>query len=181
MINFHRIKSVTDPFFQKSYTLYVYAFPSAERRSWAELEYELNYEKNFYANALIQDDTFVGLFNYWIFDRFCYIEHVAVVAEMQNKHFGTEAMKAFKEKNYLPIVLEVEMPTDAISIQRIQFYEKLGFTVVSHNYAQPPYEGKGFMLPMQLLSNDHHFAQTHFDLIKETLYDKVYHYETPDS
>jgi len=30
---------------------------------------------------------------------------------------------------------------------------------------------------MQLMSNDLHFSNTHFDLIKETLYEKVYHYE----
>jgi len=27
------------------------------------------------------------------------------------------------------------------------------------------------------MSNNNHFANTHFELIKDTLYDKVYHYE----
>jgi len=177
MLNFHRITCVTCPFFSDLYNLYTLAFPANERRSWAGLEFELNYEKRFYAHALVQDDKFVGLFNYWTFDRFYYIEHIAVASTMRGQNIGTEAMKIFKSQTNIPIVFEVEMPNNPTSIRRINFYERLGFSVLSHNYAQPPYEGEEFLLPMQLMSNDLHFANTHFNLIKETLYNKVYHYQ----
>jgi ribosomal protein S18 acetylase RimI-like enzyme len=159
------------------YNLYTLAFPLKERRSWAGLEFELSYEKRFCAHALIQDNKFVGFFNYWTFDRFYYIEHIAVVPTMRGHNIGTEAMEVFKSQTKLPIVFEVEMPNDPTSIRRIHFYEKLGFSVLSHQYAQPPYEGYGFLFPMQLMTNDRHFADNHFELIKDTLYDKVYHYE----
>ncbi|MDR3651634.1 MAG: GNAT family N-acetyltransferase [Paludibacter sp.] len=177
MLNFYRINSVTDPFFANLYNLYAIAFAPAERRSWAGLEYELNYEKRFFSQALIQNEKFVGFLNYWTFDRFYYIEHLAVISSMRGKKIGSEAIEILKSQTKLPIVFEVEMPNDPTSILRIQFYEKLGFTVLSHNYAQPPYEGDGFFIPMQLMTNDVHFATTHFELIKETLYNKVYHYE----
>ncbi|HET7732323.1 MAG TPA: GNAT family N-acetyltransferase [Paludibacter sp.] len=178
MLNFYRISSVSDPLFSKLYNLYVLAFPQDERRNWGGFEFELGYEKHFCAHALVQDDKFVGLFNYWTFDRFYYIEHVAVSSAMRGQNIGTQAMETFKQQTKLPIILEVEMPNSPTAIRRINFYEKLGFTVLnSHNYAQPPYEGDGFLIPMQLMSNDTHFADTHFELIKETLYDKVYHYE----
>ena len=137
----------------------------------------MTYEKKFCAHALVQNDKFDGLLNYWPFDRFYYIEHVAVVEAFRGKHLGTEAMEIFKSQTQLPIVLEVESPTNIDAIGRIRFYEKMGFSVVSHNYAQPPYDGEGFLIPMQLMSNDRHFADTHFEMIKDTLYDKVYHYE----
>jgi len=178
MFNFYRINSVSDPLFPSLYNLYVLAFPEDERRSWAGFEYELDYEKHFYAHALVENEKFVGLFNYWIFDRFYYIEHVAVAQAMHGQNIGTQAMDIFKEQAKLPIVFEVEMPNNPTAIRRINFYEKLGFSVLnSHNYAQPPYEGDGFLIPMQLMTNNIHFADTHFDMIKETLYDKVYHYE----
>ena len=176
MLNFHRILTVNDSFYHNLYNLYTLAFPIAERRSWAGLEYELIYEKRFCPHALIKEDKFVGLFNYWIFDRFFYVEHIAVAPTMRGQGIGAEAMEIFKSQTKLPIVFEVEMPTNPTSIGRINFYEKLGFLVLSHNYAQPPYEGEQFLLPMQLMSNDKHFAETHFDLIKKTLYRDVYHY-----
>lgn len=177
MLNFHRISSVNCPHFLDLYELYTEAFPAKERRTLGGLEYELAYEKRFCVHALVQNDKFVGLFNFWTFDRFFYIEHFAVIETMRGNEIGTEAMEIFKIQTKLPIVFEVEMPTNITSINRIRFYEKLGFSVVSYNYAQPPYEGEGFLIPMQLMSNDRHFANTHFELIKETLYENVYHFE----
>lgn len=177
MLSFHRINNVSDLLFSNLFNLYALAFPTAERRTWAGLEYELNYEKRFFAQAILRDEKFVGLLNYWTFDRFFYIEHFAVSPTMRDQHIGTEALKMFKEQTKLPVVFEVEMPVDTTAIRRIQFYERLGFSVISHNYAQPPYEGDDFLIPMQLMCNDKHFAETHIGLIKETLYDKVYHYK----
>lgn len=178
MLHFYRINSVSDPFFLNLYNLYTLAFPPRERRTWAGLEYELSYEKRFCAHALIQNDKFVGFFNYWTFERFYYIEHFAVIPTLRGQHIGTEAMEIFKQQTKLPIVLEVEMPNNPTAIRRINFYEKLGFTVLSRNYAQPPYDGESdFFIPISIMCNDVHFANTHFELIKENLYNKVYHYE----
>ncbi len=80
-------------------------------------------------------------------------------------------------KMKLPVVLEVEMPNNPTAIRRIHFYERLGFSVLSHKYAQPPYEGDSFLLPMQLMCNNLHFADSHFELIKENIFQEVYHYE----
>ena len=179
MLNFHRINSVTDPLFQRLFNLYTLAFPAGERRTWGGLEYELSYAKRFCAHALTYDDKFVGLFNYWTFDKFYYIEHIAIVSEFQGKKIGTEAMEIFKSQTKLPIIFEVELPNNQTAIRRINFYEKMGFSVISHNYAQPPYEADNFLIPMQLMSNDIHFADTHFGIIKKTLYENVYHYELP--
>ena len=177
MLNFRRITHVTDPLFTNLYNLYTLAFLPNERRNWAGLEYELSYEKRFYANALLQNDRFVGFLNYWIFDNFYYIEHFAIIPNLRGQNIGTEAMGIFMSQTKLPIVFEVEMPKNATAIRRIRFYEKLGFTVLSHNYAQPPYEGSEFPQPMLIMTNDIHFANTHFEAIKENLYNRVYHYE----
>jgi ribosomal protein S18 acetylase RimI-like enzyme len=177
MINFYRINSIDDAFFSEFYELYANSFPSAQRRNWAGLDRELNNEKRFCAHALIQNDLFVGFFNYWTFERFFYIEHFALVPAFRSQKIGTRAMEIFKSQVTLPIVIEVEMPNDADAIRRIKFYEELGFKVLAHYYAQPPYEGGGFLMPMLMMSNDYHFANTHFELIRETLYNEVYHFD----
>ena len=179
MLNFHRITCVDCPHFSDLYKLYAQAFPHEERRTWEGLVQELNSEKRFCAHALVQNNKFVGLFNYWTFDRFYYIEHIAVIESMRNQKLGTEAVEILKSQAIMPIVFEVELPTNSTAISRIRFYEKMGFSVVSHKYAQPPYDGEGFLIPMQLMTNNLHFAHQHFELIKETLYENVYHY-TPN-
>ena len=177
MLHFHKINTVNNQFFSNLFTLYTLAFPPAERRTWAGLEYELNYEKRFCANALILDGEFVGLFNYWNFERFCYIEHLAISPKFREQGLGSEAMGIFMEQTKLPVILEVEMPNNIIASRRILFYERLGFSILSHTYAQPPYEGNGFLMPELIMTNNIHFANTHFEMIKETLYNEVYHYE----
>ena len=178
MINFHRITCASCTHFQSMYNLYALSFPQAERRSWDGIMHEITYERKFGAHALVRDDKFVGLLNYWVFDKFFYIEHLAILPGYRNEGLGAEAMEIFKSQCSHPIVFEVEMPTDSQSIKRIAFYEKLGFKVIPHSYAQPPYDGDGeFLLPMQLMTNDLHFANTHYDLIKKTLYRNVYHWE----
>jgi len=177
MLNFHRINCVGCTFFPNLYNLYTLAYPPQERRSWAGLEYELNYEKRFCAHALVQNDKFVGFFNYWVFNNFYYIEHIAVVPALRGQNIGTEAMEIFKSQTKLPIVFEVEIPDNPVAQRRIHFYEKLGFSIVTHDYAQPPYEDDEVLLPMKLMTNELDFAEANFTLIREMLYEKVYHYE----
>ena len=177
MLNFHRINTVNNQFFSNLFNLYTLAFPPMERRTWEGLEHELNYEKRLSVNALIQEGEFVGLFNYWTFERFYYIEHLAISPKYRSQGIGSEAMGIFMDQIKLPIVLEVEMPNNITPSRRILFFEKLGFSILSHNYAQPPYDGDGFLLPELIMSNDIHFANTHFEKIKEILYTEVYHYE----
>ena len=158
------------------YELYRSAFPAVERRSLGSLEQILNYDKNFEMDALLKDGDFVGFFNFWTFERFVFGEHFAIDPKMRGQNIGSEVVKTFVSKINLPVVLEVEMPTDAQSIRRIDFYERLNFKVLSHNYAQPYYDGSGKLLPMLLMSNNYHFADKHFSLIKNTVYKNVYQY-----
>jgi len=179
MLKFHRINSVSDPLFSKLYNLYSTAFPPVERRSWEGLEHEIIYEKLFNPNVLLLDGEFVGFFNYWSFERFYYLEHFAIIPNLRNQHIGSKAMELFLKQVNLPVIFEVELPNSPLASRRIKFYERLGFSVLLHDYAQPPYENSGFLLPVLIMSNDAQFANSHFGMIKETLYNKVYHYKTP--
>ena len=178
MLNFLRINIVSDPLFGKLFNLYNTSFPHNERRSWEGLEHETIYEKRFQLNVLLKDNEFVGLFNYWTFERFNYIEHIAIVPALRDHKLGSEAVEMFKKQSKLPIIIEVEMPNNPLAIRRIRFYEQQNFSVLSHNYAQPPYDDESDFFHSELLMcNDIHFGNTHFEMIKETLYSQVYHYK----
>ncbi|MCL2560792.1 MAG: GNAT family N-acetyltransferase [Rikenellaceae bacterium] len=176
MIEFRKIENSSDLLFSKIYELYLSTFPAAERRNLDSLEQILNCDKNFEMDALMRNGDFVGFFDFWAFEHFTYVEHFAVSSKMRGQNIGSEVVKTFLSRINLPVVLEVEMPQDEQSIRRVGFYERLGFKVLSHDYAQPYYDGSGKLLPMLLMSNDHHFAEKHFGMIKNTLYRDVYRY-----
>lgn len=160
----------------KMYKLYQSAFPSSERRNLGGLEQILNHEKRFEAYALMKEDKFVGFFTYWLFDRFCYVEHFAIDDSLRGQNLGSEVLVAFLKRTDLPVVLEVEMPDNNEAGRRIKFYERFGFRVLPHTYAQPFYDGSGRILPMLIMSNNYHFTDKHFNMIKKTLHSEVYHY-----
>ena len=176
MINFRKIYNINDLNHDVLLHLYINSFPENERRSIDSLETLLASSKQFNMFALTNENGFVGFINYWNFDQFYYIEHFAILPQLRNSKYGSEAIKAFMLQTKKPIVLEVEMPRSTLAAHRIHFYERLGFYVLSNAYQQPPYDGVSFMIPMLIMSNDYHYANKHFQLIKNMLYKEVYAY-----
>ncbi len=182
MITFQRITSPSDSRFPEMLKLYKSAFPSTERRSTGELQQEIKNSERFYANALMSDNKMVGIFNYWIFDSFIYLEHFAVNPDLRGKNLGAKSLETLKKiaGKHL-VVLEVEMPQTAIATRRIEFYKRSGFDIVPKDYAQPPYNSHGFMLPMLLMADNVHVAKTQFEKIKNSIYKEVYRYKMQES
>jgi hypothetical protein len=85
-------------------------------------------------------------------------------------------MKSFFSQTQLPVVLEVELPNTEVAIKRIQFYERLGFSLLSNDYFQPPYEKKALPIPLLLMSNDKLFASNNFHFLKKVIHTEVYHF-----
>ncbi len=174
MLSFYRIGNSKDIHFEDLFNLYRNAFPFAERRSRDGLIQILETEDRFCAYALIQNHNFAGLFHFWTFETFYYIEHLAVVPHLRNQKIGTQAMKFFMEQIQLPVVLEVELPTSQKKRKRIEFYQHQGFEPLAQFYEQPPYENQKKFTPLKLMSSNPEFTDTHFEFIRDTLYRKVY-------
>jgi len=174
MLIFHKINSISDPYFQSLFNLYSQAFPPSECRTREGITLEINTTNRFSAHALLKDKEFVGLLNYWNFDQFLYIEHRAISESLRGQRIGKEALTQLIEQTKQPIILEVEMPLNTMTIRRIRFYENSNFSTTSHFYLQPPYRVDGLTIPMQIMSNNALFANKNFELIRDTLYKEVY-------
>ena len=179
MLDFYRIINVYDPMFNRLYNLYTASFPHPERRSWDGLVHELIYEKRFFSNALLHENEFVGFLNYWKFEQFYYIEHFAVLEKMRGQNIGSEAIEMLKRQSKVPIVFEVELPVDELTRKRVHFYERLDFTLLLQEYAQPAYIDDESQVPMKLMCNDEVFGNENFEAIKSTLYSEVYEIPNP--
>lgn len=177
MIQFKNIKTATDPLFMPLFALYQSAFPVEERRELSVLKQILEHEPRFTMAAVLKQGTFAGFLNYWQFSSFVYVEHFAVNSQLRGQSIGSEVLKTLFRNITIPIILEVEMPENDLAKRRIVFYERLNCTLLPHKYAQPPYDGAGNFLPMQLMTNNYDYAEKHFSHIKNTLYKEVYAYE----
>lgn len=176
---FHLIESTADSRFAFAKSLYESVFPADERRE-AEMWFELQREyPGFHVEVMSMLDlqnveTPVAILCYWQFEQFCYVEHLAVEETFRRRHLGSEVLGKLL-KSELPVVLEVEPDSDETTHGRLLFYQTLGFEKPYKNYVQPPYsEGKSAVL-LWLLSNQPAWLLGHVELVKETLYKKVYH------
>ena len=105
---------------------------------------------------------------------FYYIEHFAIDPSLRNGGYGKRVLESIQTKLQGPIVLEVEEPTEEMSIRRINFYKRLNFTLHEKPYMQPPYRTGDSGLPMLLMTYGDIDMEKDFDKVKNMLYKEVY-------
>jgi RimJ/RimL family protein N-acetyltransferase len=174
MVSIQKIKPTDTAYCLYCENLLVASFPESERRDLAHLRQISLHNKAFSTHIIIIDNQPVGLLNSWDFDDFIYIEHFATDPAMRNKGIGQQALKLIIENMNLPIVLEVELPEDEISMRRIEFYKRAGFQLWQHEYKQPPYRKGDDFLPMRLMAAGNLSEKNDFERVKNTLYNQVY-------
>lgn len=153
MIHLRNI-SISDkvyPFVEK---LWLNSFPENERIDTVMQHHNIMYNPLFH--CLVAEDTQpIGFFTYWDFDTFCYCEHFAVDAAFRGQGHGAQIIHSVFHLLQRPLILEVEMPNDPISLSRIKFYQRNGFQLWDTiPYAQPPYRQGEESLPMLLMATE---------------------------
>lgn len=115
----------------------------------------------------------LGLLTTWHFEEFIYIEHFAIDPTLRSQGYGSEALKAFIHEHGKPIVLEAEPPTDALSIRRIRFYERIGLTLYNFPYMQPAYTEDSHPVELRLMGTLD-TETTPLPLVSQILHREVY-------
>lgn len=158
-------------FFSDAFSLYESSFPEDERRTLAQLQ-KCFTNTNYRMNAYFLSDTFVGFVEYWIFNSFVYIEHIAVSVDYRGKSIGKQMIKNITSLN-APVFLEIELLVDELTKKRYDFYEKLNFEIVNVQYFQPSYgEGKK-SIELHLLAYNFN-SKKEIDRVIETIFSNVY-------
>ena len=110
----------------------------------------------------------------WDFPKFLFIEHLAVDPCCRGKGTGSKRMKDFINNSKKPIVLEIEIPNDEISIKRKNFYEKLGFKLNNHEYYQLPLRKGDKPMKLNLMSYPNEIPDETFEIIENIIQSYVY-------
>ena len=121
----------------------------------------------------------LGLLTTWHFEEFIYIEHFAIDPTLRSQGYGSEALKAFIHEHGKPIVLEAEPPTDAFSIRRIKFYERIGLTLYDFPYMQPAYTEDSHPVELRLMGTLD-TETTPLPLVSQILHREVYGWTAND-
>lgn len=150
-LQFERIQSGSHRHLQDLLELYLESFPNEERRTTSELLRMLNVQE-MYFTAVLVEEVVVGFVVYWKFGQFRYIEHLAIYPAHRRKGFGEAILKQLQNEGK-PLLLEVEIPYDLTSTQRVGFYNRAGFNALPVYYHQPPYRKGESLVPMLLFSD----------------------------
>ena len=173
---FERILKADHRFLKELSTLYCDSFPKEERRDLPELWKMLD-ESQMYFTALLLAGKCVGLLVYWKFDGFLYVEHLAVSPDQRDKGIGSEVLK-WTQMQGDPVLLEVEIPYDLLSLRRVSFYNRCGFYSLPINYFQPPYRVGESLLPMMLFSDRSDWQEVMLREAIELFHNRVYQYKS---
>ncbi len=82
---------------------------------------------------------------------FTYMEHFAIAEDKRSGGIGAKAITQLLSLCELPMIIEVEPPTDTIAIRRISFYQRLGFQICDYDYTQPAYTPNQKSLKLKLM------------------------------
>jgi ribosomal protein S18 acetylase RimI-like enzyme len=155
--------------------IYTDSFPADERREWPELKELLNHP-NFSLKKVLNNRELVGLISFWNLPGFVFIEHFAIRESARGKGIGTQVLKQVIEDKSTKVVVEVEEPITESARRRIEFYERLGFSVCEGIYYQPPYSSDKNKVKMLLMSFPNRLTPSDFETIKILIYRNVYNY-----
>lgn len=156
-----------------SKNIYEKSFPIEERRDFS-LVLDIYKTDSLSLNLIYDNETMVGILNYWDFNDFLYIEHLAVSEQYRNKKIASKVLEQLNAQNKL-IILEVELPTDELSRRRIGFYQRNSFSIQPFTYFQPPYRKGEERIKMHLMANTQlPINKTKYDEIVSLIEKKVY-------
>lgn len=163
-------------YFTESVALYTEAFPAIERRDVNEWEAYMKNRKEFYAQAILDNESaFCGFITWWKFNGFVYGEHFAICPEKRSGGLGGQAFDIFLAQHAdTDVVIEVEMPTDEMALRRIGFYRRHAMNLVDKDYLQPPYRPGFDYFPLRLMSTNAPNTLHKFKHITETIHREVY-------
>lgn len=175
MIQLRRIKQSDDKDLQALTLLYREAFPQEERRNEEQLFRLVDEKREMVFNAIETGGELAGLFVYWEFGDFYYLEHLAVYPEMRNKKIGQQVLDYVRGHLKGDRFLEVEPPLSDMARRRLNYYQRNGYEVVDKDYEQPSYDGEREGIPLWIMSNSTNVdVRKAVQKIKEEVYRKNY-------
>lgn len=136
-MDFERITDTRHELYKDAAEIYSVSFPFNEQRE-RESQRRIMRDGEYFFTVMREGKSAKGLVLYWEADSFIYVEHLCIAPSMRGKGLGKSALEFLKEKGKT-VILEIDPPTDEISVRRERFYKGSGFVTNGYSHIHPPY------------------------------------------
>ena len=173
-MEFIRINSKDDKYFNDAMKIYETSFPIFEQRT-IKNQIAVLEDKDYHSTIICENNSLIGLLFYWKYGKYTYIEHLAISPNLRGKNYGSKILKTFCEDNKYTI-LEIDNPIDEISIKRLKFYSKIGFKLQNFEHIHPPYRNGYEGHNLKIMNFDRDLSNEEYDEFNVFLKTKVMKY-----
>ncbi len=160
--------------FDEVFNLMQQSFPENEYRTYEKQLNLLSINEYRILTKHNEKGSLTAFIAIWDFPKFIFIEHLAVNPICRGEGLGTKIMKEVIKTCGKPVILEIEPPTNEISIKRCNFYKRLGFNLCDYEYYQQPLRKNQNKLKLNLMSYPDPLDKNKFDYIRSYLMEHVY-------
>lgn len=136
-MEFLRIAPTDTVRWNKVWELYEVSFPTAEKRK-IEDHIRAFEDPLFFPISVWESDELIGIVFYWEWEKYRYLEYLAVNTQLRGQSLGSQLLKYLSSEGHT-IILEIDPLIDEISVRRLQFYERAGYTLTPYRYMHLPY------------------------------------------
>jgi ribosomal protein S18 acetylase RimI-like enzyme len=132
------------------WTLYEESFPEAERRKEAD-HLRACTDARFFPLSAWEGRELIGLLFFWEWDSYRYLEHLAVNPSLRGQGHGSRMLRHLRDSERT-VILEVDPLVNELSVQRLQFYERAGYTLTPYRFVHLPYRVEAEAQELRILS-----------------------------
>ena len=136
-MEFLRIEANDTERWNKVWKLYEDSFPVAERRKTAD-HLRACSDDRFHPLSVWEGHQLIGLMFFWEWDSYRYLEHLAVNPELRGYGHGSQLLTHLRDSEHT-IILEIDPLINELSVRRLQFYERAGYTLTPYRFVHLPY------------------------------------------
>lgn len=160
--------------FDVVYKIMLDSFPMDEIRSY-EGQKALLSREDYHLKTYEKEGQLLGFCAYYMFDDFLYIEHLACTPSSRGLGIGTKLIETIlEEATERRVILEVEPPVDEMTKRRVQFYERLGFTLNPYKHYQAPLNPTTGVVELKMMSSLGGLTEEQQQAYRRVLNEKVY-------
>ncbi len=160
--------------FDKVFNLMQKSFPENEYRIYEKQLSLLDLKEYKICTKYSENGELSAFIAIWDFQKFIFIEHLAVNPACRGEGLGTKIMKETMEKYKKPVILEIEPPINEVAIKRCNFYKRLGFHLCDYEYYQQPLRENQSKLKLNLMSYPEPLNKNEFDYVRNYLLEHIY-------
>ena len=135
---------------KKVWDLYEESFPIVERRKLNDHK-RASEDSHFHPLSVWENGKLLGIAFYWEWDNYRYVEYMAVSRELRGHGFGFQIIRQIRDSEHT-IILEIDPLINELSVRRLQFYERAGFTLTPYRFIHLPYRLNGTTQELLILS-----------------------------